>query len=121
MFQTSTARFVLGEQVTFAVSGLPIFGFFGLPAYALVALVAGYAWPRTFWLWGLAVMLHRPLADVALFPWEVARGALAPSDLVGFAFASASISLALAIVCTLGSAAGAGLRMLLARRASSDL
>ena len=119
MFQTSTARFVLGEEATFAVSGLPLFAFFGLPAYVLVALVAGYASPGGFWLWGAAVMLHRPLADVALFPSEVARGVLEPSDLFGFAFASASISLTLAMVCTFGSAVGAGVRTLQQRRASS--
>ena len=63
---------------------------------------------------------HRPLADAALFPSEVARDVLEPSDLFGFVFASASISLTSAMVCTLGSAVGAGLRTLPARRASSD-
>lgn len=64
-------------------------------------------------------MAHRPLADLALFPSEVARGVLEPSDLFGFAFASASISLTLAMVCTLGSALGAGVRALQRRRALS--
>ncbi len=47
----SVAGSLLDGRFSAPVYGYP---FFGLPYYALLAFMAGFLFPRGFWLWGIA-------------------------------------------------------------------
>jgi hypothetical protein len=116
------AVWVLGLELDFR---LPLhLTFFGPPLVvlvaALVAAVAGYVSPRYFWLWGLAVVCLRPVAVAFLLFYPAAHaGVIGPNDFVGLAFGEVMFFVSFMILCTVGSAAGAGLRRLRVGQSSS--
>ena len=59
----SVAGKLFGEGASVAAYSFPLFRFFGMPLLAMVAAVAGYLSPRGFWLWGIAVVTLRPMAE----------------------------------------------------------
>lgn len=91
-----------------------LFGFFGVPAAAIAAGVGGFVSSRAFWLWGIAVALPAPVVDTVLTVRLVDRGLVeySSSDQVGLALVSVVVFLNIAVAGTLGSALGAGLKML---------
>jgi hypothetical protein len=113
MSTTSAMMALFGSQAfsplfDFLVSG------FGLPL-VLVAAVAGYVSPRRFWLWGLAAVCLRPVVIVLSTYPAVRAGVIGPSDYLGLAVVHAMFLSTLAALCTAGSGAGAGLRLLVGR------
>ena len=96
----------------------PLFDFlisdFGLPLI-VVAGVAGYISPRRFWLWGLAAVCLRPVVIVLSTLPAVRVGVIGPSDYLGLVVVYAMFLSMLAALCTAGSGAGVGLRLLVER------
>ena len=114
----SVAAPLFGEAFYGMAFGFPFY--FGATLYALFSFFAGSLFPRCFYLWGVALLLPRPFAGVALgIYFESVLGA----DIVwggagawgSFVFAEASMAIGLSLVATALSALGA-LAGLLARR-----
>ncbi len=108
---------LFGSQAYEVFFSGPFLVFFGpLPLAVLVAAIAGYVSPRRFWLWGLAVVLLRPVLDVLLY-FNPARqaGVIGLSEYIGLAVIEVMIFMSLVALCTAGSGAGAGLRLLVRR------
>lgn len=108
---------LLGEAAYEATYTHPLLAFFGLPLLAAIAFGAGSVSPRGFWLWGVAIVSLHSLAYVWLTIWTSSRGAfgpegIGPRQILSLAFVEILMLIALATACTVGSAAGAGLRFL---------
>jgi hypothetical protein len=110
----SVAGYLLGERFYRAAYSFPFY--FGLPLYALLALLAGFFFPRGFWLWGAALYCLAPSANSALAWWVEARGGgvldEGPLATVAYALTLVLMAVDLGVAATLVSALGAGLRVL---------
>ncbi len=86
---------------------------FGPPlTTVLVAAVAGYVSPRGFWLWGFAAVFLWSVEQVFTMRYAASYGVIGPSDYPGLAVVVAVMFVTFVVVCTAGSGAGAGLRLL---------
>lgn len=84
----------------------------GLRYYALLAFVAGFLFPRGFWLWGMAPFVLRPAAEEALAWWVKTRGVEFVGEGAQIPHAALLVLLAvLAVGATTASALGAALRL----------
>ena len=110
----SVAGFLLGERFYRAAYSFPLY--FGLPLYALLAFLAGFFFPRGFWLWGAALYCLTPIADAALAWWVEARGGDVlgggPPAIVSYVLTVVMMAVGLGVAATLVSTLGAGLRVL---------
>lgn len=110
----SVAGYFLGERFYRAAYSFPFY--FGLPLYASLALLAGFFFPKGFWLWGAALFCLTPIADAALAWWVEARvgdvPGQAPLASVSYALTLVMMAFGLGVAATLVSALGAGLRVL---------
>ena len=88
----------------------------GVALYALLALASGFAVPKGFYLWGVAIVLTHPFAALALAAYRHAQGADivlgGAQGWVGFAFVLVLMTFTTAMLTTMLSAMGAGLRLL---------
>ncbi|MDX5892919.1 hypothetical protein [Rubrobacter radiotolerans] len=89
----------------------------GIPFLILLAGFVGFFAPRVFWLWGIAIAIPIPPMVAIDFRLLLVREIIEPVDYVGNVMFSSVLACGVAIICTLASAAGAGLRILLRRRA----
>lgn len=84
-------------------------------AYGVLALVAGFVFPRGFYLWGLALNLHGPVVE-ALTIYRMEQAGVdwvlgGTQDIVGYIVPSALVFCFTVCCYTAASAAGAGLRV----------
>lgn len=90
----------------------------GVILYALLALAAGFLVPRGFYLWGVAIVLSHPFAALTLTAYQQSHGADivrgGVEGWVGYAFVLVAMTMTTAVLTTVLSAAGAGLRLLVA-------
>ena len=89
----------------------PLFDPFGVPASMFVAAVAGLAFKRAFWLWGVALALPAPAMITIPAALLVDRGLIPPDHLTSHGVLAAAVFVNLLVLCTASSALGAGLRM----------
>ena len=110
----SVAGYFLGERFYRAAYSFPLY--FGLPLYASLALLAGFFFPRGFWLWGAALYCLTPLANSVLAWWVEARGGDvlggSPLAIVSYALTLVMMAVGLGVAATILSALGAGFRVL---------
>ena len=82
----------------------------------MLAFLAGFFFPRGFWLWGAALYCLTPIADAALAWWVEVRGGDVlggdPMAVVSYALTVVMMAVVLGVAATLVSALGAGLRVL---------
>ena len=104
-----------GEAGYEAAYRSPVYGFLGLPLLALPPLVAGFALPKGFFLWGAAVALPYLPGAVVTYLMAGAEATFMTPDpgagqVLGLVFVDVMMFLGLALVCTVAAGVGAGLR-----------
>lgn len=114
----AAAVLLLGEVGYEAAYSSPVYGFLGLPLLALPPLVAGFALPKGFLLWGVASVLAYPPGAV----WTYLRAGpevtfLTPDPTLGqilsLVLVEVMMFVFLAVVCTGAAAIGGGVRALI--------
>ena len=110
----SVAGSLLGERFYRAAYSFPFY--FGLTPYASLAFLAGFFFPRGFWLWGAALLSLAPFANAALAWILESRGAHVigdgPAAALAYAVTVVALAIGFALMATIVSALGAGLRVL---------
>ena len=111
----SVAAPLLGEPFYERAYGFPFY--FGAPLYALLSLLAGFFFPRCFYLWGIALLLPFLVASIAHALWQdlalgldIVRGGA--FGWASFVFVVVMMAVGYGMVATVLSALGAGLRLL---------
>ena len=116
----AVAGLVFGDAAYRAAYTVPIWAHFGLPLLALPPLVAGFALPKGFLLWGVAAPLVYVPGSIWLMlragPEAVFRAAdPGVGELLGLVFVNLSMLLVLTVACTVAAAIGSAARLLLWR------
>lgn len=105
---------VLGDG--FYANAFPFFSDYEIPLLAIIAAMAGYFMPRGFWLWGLAAVSLRLVANLVFTFHLGLSGLLEPSfgieEAAGYVLLEIIIQTVVATICTAASLAGASLRWL---------
>lgn len=110
----SVAGSLLGERYYRAAYSFPFY--LGLIPYASLAFMAGFFFPKGFWLWGAAPMSFASVANVALAWLLESRGSRVigdgPAATLAYAVAVVMMALGFAFMATGASALGADIRLL---------